>query len=156
MTLSCLIVLATLFSQMSSTLPQSATPKAIEIMFFAQISHLTLVFVNHTILNIVRRREDSHVLLCPRNRKIPGPKNFNNTFRKKLINCEKKSRMESPDIIVRFPAHLINTWSPSQKLEFALIGIEVLFFLLFYFPFFLYIYLEKRKIFHTFAQMKVD
>lgn len=154
MTLSCLIVLATLFSQMSSTLPQSATAKAIEIMFFAQIAHLTLVFVNHTILDIVRRREGTHVVLCPRNRRINGQKNLN-AIRKKL-HCKEKAKMESEDLIVRFPAHLVNSWTSSQRLEFILTGIEVLFFILFYVPFFLYIYLEKRKIYLAFTEMKVQ
>ena len=49
-TLSSLIVLAALFSQMSSTLPDSPAPKAIEVFFFYYIARLSYVFACHTIL----------------------------------------------------------------------------------------------------------
>ncbi|RXG72811.1 hypothetical protein Avbf_07785 [Armadillidium vulgare] len=155
-TLQCLIVLASLFSQMSSTLPQSATAKAIEVMFFAQIAHLSLVFVNHTIVDIVRRRENSHVLLLPRKKVNSDQKLFKKTQRK--FGSKEKLKMDTTDtrILLQFPAHLINSWTFSQKLEAILIGIEVLFFVLFYFPFFLYVYLEKEKVLQTFKEIRIN
>lgn len=149
-TLSCLIVLASLFSQLSSTLPQSASAKALDIMFFGQIVHLSLVFVNHTILDIVRRREDSNVLFYPRYKKMSAPK-----FISKKLNGRKKNIIKSSsDIIVHFPGNIVDGWTFYQKLELILTGIEVFFFILFYIPFFLYIYIEKRKIFRQFSELR--
>ena len=49
-TLSCLIVLASLFSEMTSSLTQSATGKVLEIIFFYYIVRLSLIFTTHVIL----------------------------------------------------------------------------------------------------------
>ena len=54
-TLSALIVLAALFSHMSSILPDSPAPKAIEVFFFYYIMRLSFVFASHTILWRLRR-----------------------------------------------------------------------------------------------------
>ena len=60
-TLSCLIVLASLFSQLSSNLPDSPEPKAIEVFFFFYILRLSYDFWTHTIiawLRIYRREKE--------------------------------------------------------------------------------------------------
>ena len=53
-TLSCLIVLASLFSQLSSNLPDSPAPKAIEVLFFFYILKLSYVFMCHTFMALLR------------------------------------------------------------------------------------------------------
>ncbi|MCL4147038.1 UNVERIFIED_CONTAM: hypothetical protein GTU68_052828 [Idotea baltica] len=55
-TLSCLIVMATLFTQVSTTLPKSAEPKSIDIWMFAHIMVLLLVFVVHVC--VIRSNEN--------------------------------------------------------------------------------------------------
>nr|XP_027217353.1 uncharacterized protein LOC113809874 [Penaeus vannamei] len=61
-TLSCLIVVASLFSQIAATTPPSVTPKAIDIIFFCVIVRLFLIVLHHTILYLlqryVRRKEE--------------------------------------------------------------------------------------------------
>ena len=58
-TLSCLIVLASLFAQLSSTLPDSAEPKAIEVLFFFYIAKLSYVFLCHTFLGVIQIFKES-------------------------------------------------------------------------------------------------
>ena len=53
-TLSCLIVLASLYSQLSSSLPSSASSKAIEILFFFYIAKLSCIFVTQTSMLFIR------------------------------------------------------------------------------------------------------
>ena len=53
-TLSSLIVLASLFSQLSASLPDSPVPKAIETFFFYYIAKLSYVFICHTFLALLR------------------------------------------------------------------------------------------------------
>ena len=48
--LSCLIVIAALFSQITTTIPPSANPKAIDYFFFYQILKLSLVFIHHLLV----------------------------------------------------------------------------------------------------------
>ncbi|KAK8382002.1 hypothetical protein O3P69_015180 [Scylla paramamosain] len=54
--LSLLIVVAALFSQMSSTLPESAQPKAIDMWFFYCILRLFIFFVFHCIVDYHYKR----------------------------------------------------------------------------------------------------
>ena len=49
-TLSLLIVVASLFSQVVASLPTSPTPKCVEIFFFFIIVQLAIIFVLHTIV----------------------------------------------------------------------------------------------------------
>ncbi|ROT73128.1 hypothetical protein C7M84_008444 [Penaeus vannamei] len=56
-TLSCLIVVASLFSQIAATTPPSVTPKAIDIIFFCVIVRLFLIVLHHTILYLLQRYE---------------------------------------------------------------------------------------------------
>ena len=70
-TLSCLIVMASLFAQLSTTLPASAEPKAIEVLFFFYIAKLSFVFLCHTLLGYIlyrRKRKESQDLI--KNNKI--------------------------------------------------------------------------------------
>lgn len=53
-TLSCLIVVAALFAQIATTTPSSASPKAIDIIFFAIIIRLFMVVLHHTILFVLQ------------------------------------------------------------------------------------------------------
>ena len=65
-TLSCLIVLASLFSQLSTTIPNSPAPKIIEILFFYYIAKLSLIFAAHTYTAVVRfRREEEKENIYP-------------------------------------------------------------------------------------------
>lgn len=48
-TLSCLIVMATLFSQVAVTSPPSASPKLMDIYFFYSILRLLVTFIHHSI-----------------------------------------------------------------------------------------------------------
>ena len=52
-TLSCLIVVATLFSQVTSNIPASSTPKAIDVYFFYFIFRLFLIFFHHTTSRLI-------------------------------------------------------------------------------------------------------
>lgn len=149
-TLSCLIVLASLFSQMSSTLPASASAKALDIMFIGQIIHLTLVFVNLTILDIVRRKEDSDVLFYPRYKKLNDHKLISKPSKKFSVKGENNVK-SSGDILDHFPESI---WTFYQKLELILTFIEVIFFIFFYISFFLYVYLGKREVFLTFYEIR--
>lgn len=47
MTLSCLIVIAALFSQITFTIPQSSSPKVIDVYFFYFIVRLFITFAHH-------------------------------------------------------------------------------------------------------------
>ncbi|KAK7074026.1 hypothetical protein SK128_022558 [Halocaridina rubra] len=53
-TLSCLIVVASLFSQVAVTVPASAQPKAIDIFFFYYMIRLFITCLHHTILFFLR------------------------------------------------------------------------------------------------------
>lgn len=53
-TLSSLIVLASLFSQLSSNLPDSPSPKAIEVLFFFYIGKLSYTFVCHAFMTLLK------------------------------------------------------------------------------------------------------
>lgn len=55
-TLSCLIVIANLFSQVATTAPSSATPKVIEFLFFGITLRLLLVVLHHTLLSRIKAR----------------------------------------------------------------------------------------------------
>ena len=55
-TLSLLIVVASLFSQMVSTIPQSPAPKCVEIFFFYIIIRLSFVFILHTLTDFISYR----------------------------------------------------------------------------------------------------
>lgn len=59
-TLSLLIVVASLFSQVVSTLPASPTPKCLEWFFFLIIVKLAFIFVLHTIVAHSIRRGRKH------------------------------------------------------------------------------------------------
>lgn len=50
-TLSLLIVLASLFSQLSSTLPSSADPKLVDIFFFYCCVRVGTIFIIHSLIN---------------------------------------------------------------------------------------------------------
>ena len=50
-TVSCLIVISTLFSQVTTTIPASAEPKIIDIFFFYYIFHLFIVSLHHTVMH---------------------------------------------------------------------------------------------------------
>ena len=54
-TLSCLIVVAALFSQVSSTIPSSPTPKSIDYYFFYFIWRLFFIFLHNTILFLLTK-----------------------------------------------------------------------------------------------------
>ena len=56
-TVSCLIVLATLFSQINSDIPASASPKAVDIFFFYYICRMFLVCLRHTFLYAMEFRK---------------------------------------------------------------------------------------------------
>ena len=62
-TLSCLIVIAALFSQVAASVPQSAQPKFIDVFFFFAMIRLFVCFLHHSILCtmqiILRRREQA-------------------------------------------------------------------------------------------------
>ncbi|XP_068248576.1 uncharacterized protein [Palaemon carinicauda] len=53
-TLSCLIVITSLFGQVSSQVPVSAQPKLIDGYFFFAMMRLFICFLHHTILRILR------------------------------------------------------------------------------------------------------
>ncbi|XP_068245366.1 uncharacterized protein [Palaemon carinicauda] len=53
-TLSCLIVVAALFSQVAVTVPASAQPKIIDIFFFYCMIRLFVIFLHHTILFLLQ------------------------------------------------------------------------------------------------------
>ncbi|MCL4144127.1 UNVERIFIED_CONTAM: hypothetical protein GTU68_064801 [Idotea baltica] len=57
-TLSCLIVMSTLFAQTSSSLPASADPKLIDIWMFIHISLLFLVFIVHVGVIYIHKRSN--------------------------------------------------------------------------------------------------
>ena len=57
--LSCLIVIAALFSQISTTIPASANPKAIDYFFFYLILKLSVVFLHHLLLLIISKHIES-------------------------------------------------------------------------------------------------
>ena len=52
-TLSCLIVIAALFSQVSSNTPASAIPKVLDYFFFYIIFRLFYIVCHHTFLQII-------------------------------------------------------------------------------------------------------
>ncbi|ROT61595.1 putative glycine receptor subunit alpha-2 [Penaeus vannamei] len=54
-TLSCLIVVAALFSQIAATVPASASHKAIDVIFLIIIVRLFLVVLHHSVLFLIRR-----------------------------------------------------------------------------------------------------
>lgn len=60
-TLSSLIVLASLFSQSSSALPDTSYTKCIDVIFLSPIFLLSLVFGSHVILAVVNRRSTDRV-----------------------------------------------------------------------------------------------
>lgn len=53
-TLSCLIVIAALFSQITFTIPQSSSPKVIDVYFFYFIVRLFITFAHHGIFAFLR------------------------------------------------------------------------------------------------------
>lgn len=56
-TLSCLIVIASLFSQTTSSMPTTASPKIIDIYFMLYIQNLFYLCIHHTILYWLKLRE---------------------------------------------------------------------------------------------------
>lgn len=58
-TISCLIVVATLFSQLNTTMPTSAEPKAVDIFFFYYITRLFIVGIHHSFLYMRTFRADA-------------------------------------------------------------------------------------------------
>ncbi|KAK7085452.1 hypothetical protein SK128_028025, partial [Halocaridina rubra] len=60
-TLSLLIVLASLFSQMSVSLPQSPEPKLVDIFFFYCIIRVSFVFVIHIAVESFLRKESGNL-----------------------------------------------------------------------------------------------
>lgn len=61
-TLSCWIVLASLFSQLNTNLPGSPSPKAIEILFCYYIVKLSYIFIAHTSLQLLQQRRMKNFL----------------------------------------------------------------------------------------------
>ncbi|XP_047737925.1 acetylcholine receptor subunit alpha-type acr-7-like [Hyalella azteca] len=57
-TLSLLIVVASLFSQVVATIPTSPSSKCVEIFFFYVILRLAFVFILHTLVDIIITREE--------------------------------------------------------------------------------------------------
>nr|XP_045603292.1 uncharacterized protein LOC123761356 [Procambarus clarkii] len=53
-TLSCLIVIAALYSQITFTIPQSSSPKIIDVYFFYFIVRLFKTFAHHSVLYLIR------------------------------------------------------------------------------------------------------
>lgn len=58
-TLSCLIVIAALFSQLGSTVPSTSSVKAIDIFYFYFMLRLLMIFVHHTIYLLLTRYVES-------------------------------------------------------------------------------------------------
>lgn len=56
-TLSCLIVIAALYSQITFTIPQSSSPKLIDVYFFYFIVRLFKTFVHHFVLYLIGNYE---------------------------------------------------------------------------------------------------
>ena len=58
-TLSLLIVVASIFSQTVSTQPTSPSTKSVELFFFFVIMHLAYVFIIHTVVDVLITRANS-------------------------------------------------------------------------------------------------
>lgn len=67
-TLALLIVVASLFSQVVTTLPSSPSPKAVEIFFFYIIVRLSYVYIMHTFVDRVLAKSTK----CNNNKQISG------------------------------------------------------------------------------------
>ncbi|XP_047478927.1 glutamate-gated chloride channel-like [Penaeus chinensis] len=89
-TLSLLIVLASLFSQTSSTLPMSPTPKCIDFFFFYCILRVSVVFILHSCIEKSRRsrRNEQQTLVS---RFSPG--RMDKTPKKSPCGCAKNFKM---------------------------------------------------------------
>nr|XP_045606503.1 glutamate-gated chloride channel alpha-like [Procambarus clarkii] len=61
-TLSCLIVKAAFFIQISTTLPPSAEPKLVDVWMFGNVSVLTLIFVVHVAVLCVHQQQQQYSL----------------------------------------------------------------------------------------------
>lgn len=77
-TLSCLIVIAALFAQVATTAPASASPKAIDIIFFVIIMRLFVVVIHHTVLHLLQEhvrksRKPIHSMPRKSEQEVPGP-----------------------------------------------------------------------------------
>ena len=97
-TVSCLIVIATLFSQMTSNMPPSAQPKAVDIFFFFYICRMFLVCLNHTyhyvrkwrreekLQNIKKEKEQGRELTGEEMEEIKNEKDGEEEEKKKFAN----------------------------------------------------------------------
>ncbi|XP_042889458.1 uncharacterized protein LOC122264570 [Penaeus japonicus] len=98
-TLSLLIVLASLFSQTSTTLPMSPTPKCIDFFFFYCILRVSVVFILHSCIEkSVRSRNEQQTFVSRLNVTEPEDK----TRRKSLCVCARSyrtSEISSPGFI---------------------------------------------------------
>ena len=100
--LSCLIVIAALFSQITTTIPLSANPKAIDYFFFYLIFELSLVFIHHLLLLVFTKYYDKELKEIEKNHNIEVD-----------VDIDEKNKKDSLDFPpgVYFPPNLKEAWN---------------------------------------------
>ncbi|XP_068207381.1 uncharacterized protein [Palaemon carinicauda] len=113
-TLTCLIVIASLFSTTTSVTPNSATPKLVDIFFFFYIARLFMIFIIHSIQGIMYKKRKMVKDGFQKNHEYDNPRL---EFEKKwpISYAKKKNLEKSLNREVKLP--LRGAWEDDVEVE---------------------------------------
>ncbi|XP_053633497.2 uncharacterized protein [Cherax quadricarinatus] len=98
-TLSCLIVIAALYSQITFTIPQSSSPKVIDVYFFYFIVRLFKTFAHHSVLYLLEnRRKKREERQRVENGEVSTTENGIHEVSERDLDGDTSSEVESTDI----------------------------------------------------------